>query len=300
MNSDPRDAALGIDVGGTKAAGVVIDAQGSVLRSATVPTPTTSATDFVEAITSLCDELGGGPSLPLGIGMPGLVNLDGVLVSSPHLGCCVGLDLADTFRERRVVVRNDAEGALVAEQRLGAAKGIEDALLLTIGTGIGGALLMGGVLQCGAHGFAGEPGHLCVVPDGEACPCGQRGCFERYVSGPALARLGRRSGLGGEDLDGVEVMAMAEAGDPMALSAVATMGAWLGRGLASIVAVLDPGVILLGGGTGSASELLCEAARGALANFLMGGEAREVPEIRRTALGEQAGAIGMALVGVGT
>jgi len=299
VNLDPRDSALGIDVGGTKLAGVVIDADGAVLRSTKLETPTESAAVFVDALATLIEELCVDASLPLGIGMPGLVDLDGILRSSPHLACCVGLDLAAAFPARRVVVRNDAEAALIAEHRCGAARGVDDVLLLTIGTGIGGGLLMGGVLQRGAHGFAGEPGHLCVVPDGEPCPCGQRGCLERYVSGSALARLGRRAGLEGEELGAVEVMALAMAGDPTAQGAVATMGAWLGRGLASIVGVLDPGLVLLGGGTGAASDLLVDATRSSLASFVMGAGARALPEVRRVALGEEAGAIGMALLGAG-
>lgn len=289
--------ALGIDVGGTKLAGVVVDSAGTVLRSAKHATPTSSPEAFIAGLETLIETLGVRDSVPIGIGMPGLVDSAGVLKSSPHLSACVGLGVAEALRGRHVVVRNDAEGALVAEHRLGAARGRDDVLLLTIGTGIGGALLMGGTLQLGAHGFAGEVGHLCVVPDGEACACGQRGCFERYVSGPALARLGRRAGLEGQDVDAAEVMALAMEGEPMAQSAVATMGAWLGRGLASIVNLLDPDSIVLGGGAGVASELLIDAARPALEQFVMGTGTRPVPELRRAALGEDAGAIGMALCG---
>jgi glucokinase len=294
VSSGAPTAALGIDVGGTKVLGVAVDAEGAILDRRRTTTPTERAEDLVAVLGDLIEQLGGRRETPLGIGLPGLVDRSGALLSSPHLGCAVGLDLAACFPDRPLVVRNDAEVALVAESSAGAARGVDDVVLLTVGTGIGGALRMGGVLQRGAHGLAGEPGHLCLVPDGERCACGQRGCFERYVSGPALARLGRRAGLGDEDLEGDEVLGMAEVGEPRAMGAVATMGAWLGRGLAGIVALLDPSLVLLGGGVGSASELLLDGAREALGAFTMGAPARRLPVLARAGLGEEAGALGAA------
>ena len=295
MNSSANDLALGIDVGGTKLLGVLLDGDGHVLRSLRAQTPTQSTDALLGALQNLVTALDAPLDTPVGIGLPGLVDRSGILRSSPHLGACVGLDLRGAFENRWVTVSNDADAALLAERDQGAARGVDEVLLLTIGTGIGGALVQGSQLSRGASGFAGEPGHLCVVPDGEPCACGQRGCLERYVSGPALARLGQRSGLGSDDLEGADVMAAAESGDERALAAVATMAAWLGRGLASMVTLLDPALILLGGGLGSASNLLVDGARGALGTFVMGAGSRPLPELRRTALGEQAGAVGMAI-----
>lgn len=186
---------------------------------------------------------------------------------------------------RPVLVDNDANAAAWAEHRFGAGAGESHLVLITLGTGIGGAVITNGVLQRGRHGLAGEFGHVQVVPDGRGCPCGNRGCWEQYASGGVLGRAGqvlvRQGGgyaaslaaaCGGDPaaLTGADVTRLAAGGDPAALELVGEVGRWLGIGLAGVVAATDPGTVVVGGGASEAGELLLAPAREALAERLVG------------------------------
>nr|WP_278259732.1 ROK family protein [Nocardioides convexus] len=167
-------------------------------------------------------------------------------------------------------------------------------MLVTIGTGIGGALVLGGRLVRGAHGLAGEFGHMQAVPDGLACECGLHGCWEQYCSGRALERVSRVAL--GRHLDGPEVTAMALAGDEVARNAFASIGTWLGVGTAALVSAFDPEVVVVGGGVSAVGDLLLAPARVGLRGALQGTDHRPVPDIVPAALGPGAGAIGAALL----
>ncbi len=256
--------------------------------------------------------------IPIGIGIAGLVDTAGDLRFSPNLAAASGANIGElvTARlgdaERPVAsplrARNDANCTALAELLLGAARGMRYGLVVTLGTGIGGALIIGGRVHVGARGFAGEIGHMVVDPNGPPCPCGNRGCWERYASGSGLTRLAREAAIAGtlheavrlaggdpERVTGEHVTAAAAEGDPDALRVLGELGWWIGLGLANLVAVLDPEGIVVGGGLGHAGEMLLGPARRSLAALVEGGAARGPVPVVEAALGEQAGAVGAAL-----
>ena len=297
---------IGIDLGGTKLLGVVVDEAGQVIAESLVATPCGPAA-IVDAVAGLVADLGGAAAI--GVGAPGLVERDGVLRTAPNLPGVHDLDLraalTDRYPELVVRIDNDATCAAWGEYQAGAAVGASDAVLVTLGTGIGGGLVIGGRLARGYRGFAGEVGHMMVDPDGPPCPCGQRGCWERYASGSALARLGREAAparvveLAGGDVEAVRgehVTAAAAEGDDEAVAVVDRFCWWLARGLANLVDILDPEVVVLGGGLIEAQELILAPSRTHLATLVLGGPTRPPPPILPATLGERAGAIGAALL----
>jgi glucokinase len=207
------------------------------------------------------------------------------------------------------VVENDANAAAWGEFTYGAGHDVEDLLLVTVGTGIGGGIVHDGELLRGAFGVGGEIGHMRVVPDGVLCGCGNRGCFEQYASGNALVREARaaaragsllaqtlldRAGGDADEITGPLITETARAGDPFAVEQLAGLGRWLGEGIASLTAVLDPAVVVLGGGVSEAGDLLLAPARAAFQSQLTGRGHRPVLEIRKARLGNRAGLIGAA------
>ena len=306
---------IGIDVGGTKMLGVVLDptAPTTTLAEHRVPTPV-AGVGLVDALVEQVAHLEAvaGPVDAVGVGVPGLVDSDGVLHVGAHLAKVDRLPLAAELRRRTgrtVVIDNDANGHAAGEHRAGAARGVDDALVVTRGTGIGAGFIAGGRLVHGAHGFAGEPGHMVVDPTGPPCPCGRRGCWERFASGTGLGRLARDAALGGrlravvqlaggepEAVRGEHVTAVARQGDPEALVVLDELGRWIAIGLSNLINLLDPALIVIGGGVVDAADLVLPAVRQQVADAVLGhGRRPEVP-IVAAALGEQAGAIGMALL----
>lgn len=311
-----RSVVVGVDVGGTHVKAGLVTAGGEVLVRSRTATATASSEELLEAVVRAVQDLlpsaQDRPVLGVGVGAAGLVDHDrGVVVLAPHLPW-----RDEPVRERLsarlgmpVMVDNDANVAARAEHRLGAGRGESDLLLVTLGTGIGGAHLVDGRLQRGRHGLAGEYGHIPVVPDGRPCPCGRRGCWERYASGSVLGAAARarvragdpgavalRDACGGDPsgLTGEQVTAAALAGDPLAVALVAEVGRWLGHGLAGLTLALDPGTVLVGGGLVEAGELLLEPARRALAERVPGAGERPLPTVRTALLGNAAGLVGAA------
>ena len=197
----------------------------------------------------------------------------------------------------------------MAEHRLGAGRGCDHVVLVTLGTGIGGGLVVDGEVVRGAHGFAGEIGHMVVDPSGPPCPCGGRGCWERLASGGGLGRLAREAAAAGnlrrvvalaggdpEAVRGEHVTRAAEAGDAEALAVVGELGRWVALGLANLVAVLDPERIVLGGGLAEMGELLLEPVRRGFDGAVEGGAARPPVQIVAARFGERAGAVGAAVL----
>lgn len=294
------DTWLGVDVGGTKVLAVRIDAEGELQASATRPMPGRSAgPEAVEEAVALAarDVSDDRPPVALGISAAGLVDAAGErFLFGAHLPWR-DAPVRRTLAERtglHVVLDNDANCAAHAELVAGAARGVQSALLITIGTGIGGALVLGGRVVRGAHGLAGEFGHMQVVPNGLACECGLRGCWEQYCSGRALERV-TRVALG-RHLDGPEVTALARAGDQVALHSFASVGTWLGVGVAGLVSAFDPQLAVVGGGVSTVGDLLLGPARTALAESLQGTAYRAVPALVPARLGPEASAIGAALL----
>lgn len=310
--------AIGVDVGGTKVAAGVIDATtGQILARARRSTPAHDGDSTAATIVEVVRELASRHDVAaVGLGIPGFVNLtrDAVLVA-PNLALPTR-SFAEQVTEATglpTALENDANAAAWAEYRYGAAAGHADVLMVTVGTGIGGGLVLGGRLHRGAKGIAAEIGHLRVVRDGRMCGCGQRGCWETYGSGSALTAAARRlvahgdpeaallsSMAGGSPaaLDGAMVTAAAREGDPLAQRLFAEVGGWLGEGIASLVAVLDPGIVVVGGGAADAGALLLAPLRKALAHNRSGGDAA-VPDVVAATLGNDAGMVGAADLALG-
>ena len=286
--------AAGIDVGGTKFLGVVLADSGEVVVELRRPTPQGNDA-LINELIEFANELAAFDPLgydTLGVGVPGLVTRQGIIRASPNLVGAFDLAVGPRLSEalgRAVAVDNDATCAALAEWQLGAARGFTDVIVVTLGTGIGGGIISGGRLQHGANGFAGEVGHMVVQPDGPPCPCGRRGCWERYASGTGLQVLagGRR----GED-----VVAAARAGDPHMVAVIDDFARWVALGLVNLTNVLDPACIVLGGGLAADDDLFLPRIQQAFTALLYSPEHRPHPALRFAALAERAGAIGAALL----
>jgi glucokinase len=305
--------ACGVDVGGTKIAGGVVDENGTILEELRVESPATDVAAIEAAIERLVTELRTRhPIEAVGVGAAGYIDkARAVVLFAPNLAWR-DLDLkADLQRTLGlpVVVENDANAAAWGEFQFGAGHDVDDLLLVTVGTGVGGGLVLDGSLYRGAFGVGAEIGHMRVVPDGILCGCGNRGCFEMYASGSALVREARAAARAGsllaadllelaggdpEAITGPLVTEAARRGDTFAREQLASIGRWLGEGIASLTAVLDPAVVVVGGGVSAADELLLGPVRTAFGAQLTGRGHRPSLEIRRARLGNRAGLIGAA------
>lgn len=318
------DLHLGIDVGGTKSLVVTLDATSPITpesarrraRRAATPRGTVDQRALVDHLSRLIGEevaaagSSGDRIVGVGIGMPGLVTRAGVLRSAPNLDGVGDLDVAGGLAaavDLPVLVDNDATCATVAEWLHGAGRGVSDLLVVALGTGIGGGVVAGGEVQRGAQGFAGEFGHMIVDPLGWDCPCGRRGCWERYASGSALSALARahpdveRSALApslATDLTGERVRQAARDGDPVAIEVFASFARWVAVGLSNLTNLLDPDRIVIAGGVSSSNDLFLDAVRRDLGELVYQPERRRLPDIVPAVLGEHAGAVGAALLGV--
>jgi glucokinase len=304
---------VGIDIGGTKVAAGVVDETGHVLDQLRRDTPTTSPAAVEDTITDLVTSLRSRHRIySVGVGAAGFVDASrSSVLFAPHLAWRHE-PLRDALRRRiglSVTVENDANAAAWAEWRFGAARNEEDLVCITLGTGIGGALVINGGVHRGRFGIAGEFGHMQVVPRGHRCECGNRGCWEQYASGNALVREARelaranspvihyllqQAGGDPELITGPSVTAAARAGDPAAVELLAEMGQWLGVGIASLAAAFDPGMFVIGGGVSDAGDLLIDPAREAYRRTLTGRGFRPEARILRAQLGPEAGMIGAA------
>ncbi len=304
-------SAIGVDAGGTKVLGVVADERGVVHDRVVQDTPARDAEATAATIVTVASALAGQhPNVvALGVGAAGMVTLDGVMRFAPNVAW-----REFALRERLVgalglptIVENDANAAAWGEFRFGAGRGSTHLLMVTVGTGIGGGIVADGRLFRGANGFAADIGHIIVEPDGPLCGCGNRGCWEQVAAGRAIDRGGELAArehpesemakLAGGDparVTGRIVSAAAKAGDPMAINVLATVGRRLGEGIAGLVNVLDPDIVVLGGGAVGAGELLIGPARVAYEGTVEG--ARHRPPVRLVVahLGPTAGAIGAA------
>ncbi|MGN6299711.1 MAG: ROK family glucokinase [Angustibacter sp.] len=307
--------AIGIDIGGTKVAGGLVDVDGRVLHRARRETPHRSQSPQVveDTIAEVIEELRGHrQAIAVGIGAAGFVDAtQSSVLFAPHLSWRHE-PLRDAMRRRvglPVVVENDANAALWAEARFGAGQGEPTIVGVNLGTGIGGGVLVEGRLFRGSFGVAGEFGHMQVLPGGHRCECGNRGCWEQYASGNALVREARelaaaRSPVAHGLLDRVDgdparitgplVTAAAKDGDPAAGELFEDVGRWLGIGLANLAAAFDPALFVIGGGVSEAGELLLAPARDAFRRQLTGRGFRPEARIVRAELGNDAGLIGAA------
>jgi glucokinase len=308
-----KGLAIGIDIGGTKVAAGVVDADGRILSEARRSTPGSDPRAVERVIVELVEELGAGHRIwSVGIGAAGWMDLDGgTVLFSPHLAWRnepLRENLQRLLR-RPVLLTNDADAAAWAEWRFGAGQGESRLVCITLGTGIGGAMVLDGRVERGRFGVAGEFGHQIMMPGGHRCECGNRGCWEQYASGNALGREARIlaqanspvaqeliAAVNGDTaaITGAIVTDLALAGDPASRELLLEVGEWLGLGLANLAAALDPGLFVIGGGLCSAGDLLVEPARKAFARNLTGRGFRPAAGIELAALGPNAGLIGAA------
>lgn len=297
---------IGVDVGGTKCLGVLWSADG-VLAESRRPTPHgDDPRELIAAIVGVVrdlEEVASTETLSVGIGMPGLVTRSGVVRASPNLTEVSDLDVRDMVGDvlgRAVLVDNDATCAAVAEWRAGAGVGVADMVMITLGTGIGAGIVTNGAVVRGAHGFAGEIGHMVMDPDGPRCPCGQRGCWERFASGSALeARANEMLGPGptGRWL-GQDVAALAREGNAAAQEIFGEFARWVARGIVNVTNILDPSLVVLGGGVVRTAPLFLDDVRGHVAQLLYAPSRRDLPTITVAHWDERAGAVGAALLAV--
>ncbi|MGO9079485.1 MAG: ROK family glucokinase [Streptosporangiaceae bacterium] len=304
---------IGVDVGGTKVAAGVVDRHGAIIEKLKRSTPAASPVHTAEVISAVVTELLSRHDVAaVGIGAAGFVDEDqSTVLFAPNLAW-----RDDPIKKQveshisvPVVVENDANAAAWAETRLGAARGEDHVMLITVGTGIGAGIVLDGEVYRGRWGVAGEPGHYRVVPDGRLCGCGNRGCWEQYASGSALAfearEFARRSPGGAvrllqlasgdpDRVTGPVITRAAREGDAGAMRCFEIVGGWLGAGLADLAAILDPGCFVIGGGVSDAGELLLGPAREAFAHNLAGRHYRPVAQIKLAELGSDAGLIGAA------
>src|SRR5580658_2469374 len=304
---------IGVDVVGTKVAASVVDHHGKIVEKLKRSTPAARPDDTADVIADAVLELLDRHDVDaVGIGAAGFVDeTRSTVLFAPNLAWRDEPVKARVEKRigRQVVVENDANAAAWAEAKLGAARDQQHMILITVGTGIGAGMVLDGELYRGRWGIAGEPGHVRVVPDGRLCGCGNRGCWEQYVSGNALVAEAREFArrtpkgamrllqLGGgvpEGISGPEITQAATEGDPAALRCFQTVGGWLGQGLADLAAVLDPACFVIGGGVSEAGELLLEPARTAFERALTGRGHRPFAEITVAQLGENAGIVGAA------
>ena len=305
---------IGIDVGGTKVLGGVVDEAGKVLTTARKDTPRQGGSALTQTIADVAKELLQQHSVAsVGVSAAGFVSSDRkTMLATPNIADWNGVDLDNQLTKLiglPVVIENDANAAAWGEAKFGAGKNQDHMMMLTVGTGIGGGIVVNGALYRGAFGIAAEFGHMRVVPEGHICGCGARGCFEQYASGNALLRHAREAinaspevarnllSRGDGTVSGLTGQAITDAardGDPVALAAFNTTGQWLGAGIASLAVLLDPACVVIGGGVIDAGEILLKPTRESLERNMPFAGKHPYPQIIAAQLGNEAGLVGVA------
>lgn len=301
---------IGFDIGGTNLRGGVVDADGNVLASLSTPTPRTSA-ELEDAVVALVDKLAAEHDVAaVGLAIAGFIDPECETVRfAPHLPWRDAPVRARLSRRLSLPVRleHDANSAAWGEYRFGAGQGAKTWVLFAVGTGIGATLMIDGKIYRGAFGTAPEFGHLKVVPAaGRECSCGKTGCLERYASGTALVDTARelacdfpesplaRDLATGVDTTGASVMADARAKDPLALAVLSDFADWLGLGLSFVADILDPELIVVGGGVAADADLFLPEATAAMQAGVVGAGHRPLPRLATAQLGGRAGMIGVS------
>jgi len=309
----PNEYVLAGDVGGTNLRIAAVDSDGTVVHQESVPTPQTRvASDVVAAISQVASSciancgIGGRP-LAFGLAMATLVNSrEGKSLRSPNLPELNGLSVADAIGKQvglKVLLENDATAAAIGEHWLGSSQKVDNSIFVTLGTGVGGGLILDGRVFRGADGTAGEIGHICVEPEGHQCGCGSRGCVEQYASATAISRIAEElaqkdqtsslSGVAG--VSSKDVYDAAKTGDGVGLETFRIMARYLGIALAGLVDVLNPNLIVIGGGAAGAWDLFIDPVREEIVERAFGPPAKTV-QLVRASLGNSAGILGAARV----
>lgn len=302
--------AVGVDIGGTKIAAGVVDAGGRVTEREELPSDVHEPQALLDQIIQLVRQLSSNEIVGVGIGAAGLIAFDsGRYLYGPNTGLR-DLDLASMISSQiglTVRLDNDANCAAWAEHRFGAGRGTKHFLCVTLGTGIGGGFVFDGRPYRGAHGGAAEIGHMLVDPDGPLCGCGRRGCWEQYASGLALERMAREAlrfqpdhvlhaHLSRGEITGPAITAAARGGDALAKGVIDEMARWVGWGFASLVNLLEPERIAVGGGIAREWDILQETALRAMSDRTEATDHRRLPDVVPASLGPDAGIVGAALL----
>lgn len=308
---------VGVDIGGTKIAAGLVDEEGTVVRQTRTPTPAEDPDALLRSVVATVREVvtDGGALAGVGVAAAGFIDRSRTrILSSPNIAWR-DYPLRNVLEDALglpVVVENDANAAAWGEFRFGVGGDVDDFLFVSVGTGVGGGVVLDGELRRGAFGVAGEIGHIRVVRDGDRCGCGNRGCWEAYASGTALMRralarleageegtgpLLARAGGSPEDVTGPMLDELAGQGDPFSVAQIRELGGWLGEGLATLGAVLDPALVAVGGGVANSGELLLEPVRESLARHQFGRGTHPLPQVVRATLGSSAGLVGAADLG---
>ena len=305
---------IGVDIGGTKVLGGVVDTSGNILTTHREDTPKMGGAALTETIIGVIQELlSQYEAKSVGISAAGFVSSDRqTMLATPNIAGWNGVNLKEEISREinlPIVIENDANAAAWGEAIYGAGRGESELMMVTVGTGIGGGLINNGALYRGAFGVAAEFGHMRVVPNGLPCGCGRLGCFEQYASGTALHRhlleaierdparaqtlLARGDGtIAG--IRGGHITEAAREGDPLAVQAFDTTGDWLGAGIASLCVIVDPACVVIGGGVIDAGDLLMKPTRIAIAKYMPFAGKHPSPRVLVAELGNDAGLVGVA------
>ncbi len=304
---------IGIDIGGTKILGALVDLEGKILVELRVPSPAQDPDLMVSTVVQLIEDLTSQATdviAGVGVAAAGFIDADQAqILYAPNLNWR-NEPLRERLQQRishPVFIENDANAAGWAEYKFGAGRGSKDMAMLTLGTGVGGAIIADYKLRRGGFGIGGELGHVGVVQDGRQCGCGRRGCVEQYSSGSAVVKAARklagsegpmgqrlRELSDGEELSGLHVYQALLESDPGTVSLVRTAADYLAQAMGTIVAVLDPQVFVIGGGLSEAGDLILDPIREALSSQLPARGYRPEPKIVAAKFTNQAGVIGAA------
>ena len=305
---------VGIDIGGTKVLGGVVDETGAIISRARRDTPAEGGVALTQAIADVALELMKDSEIEsVGVSVAGFISADRkTILATPNIKDWNGVNLDYELTSRiglPVVIENDANSAAWGEFKFGAGRGKENILMLTVGTGIGGGIVVNRNLLRGSFGIAAEIGHLRIVPNGLLCGCGAYGCFEQYGSGTALLRHAREAiqahadraskilNRGDGSIEGVNGTAITEAardGDELALSIFETTGDYIGAGIASLAVILDPEAVVIGGGVIDAGDILLNPIRSSVDKYMPFAGKHPHPQIVAAQLGNEAGLVGVA------
>jgi glucokinase len=303
---------IGVDIGGTKIAAGVVDEEGSILETVTVPTPSTPE-GVVDAIAAAVRDVSTNHAVEaVGIGAAGYVDdKRATVLFAPNINWRHEA-LKDKVEQRvglPVVVENDANAAAWGEYRFGAGQGHNDVICITLGTGLGGGIIIGNKLRRGRFGVAGEFGHIRMVPDGLLCGCGSQGCWEQYASGRALVRYAKQRAVAQPEnaelllslgdgtpagIEGHHISQAARGGDPVAIDSFRELARWAGAGLADLASLFDPSAFIVGGGVSDEGELVLDPIRKSFRRWLVGSQYRPHAQVLAARLGGKAGLVGAA------
>jgi len=295
---------IGVDLGGTNIAAGVVDLENRIVAKMSIPTGLPkSASDIAGDIAKLARSVCQKADIDLldvdviGIGTPGAVNADGVVENDANLGFenTPLKALVEGITGKTVYVGNDANCAALGEQIAGAGKGTKSFVAVTLGTGIGGGVVIDGKLLTGVNGAAGEIGHMCIEMDGRECNCKNKGCFETYASATALINDARNAGL--EVAGAIDVFMAAKNGNDVAIGVLKNFQKYLAAGLINIINIFQPEMICIGGGVAGQGDYLLDPVRELVKNGRYTKYSEKQTEICTAMLGNDAGIVGAANLG---